>query len=870
MAQIGKVSVAFTASTGELASGVASAGRAFKSLGGDTTVLSKALSTLKATGAQSIADIGPAATAAAAAFANTQEAAASLAAQFRGGQISADQFRDSMGQLVESAARQADLFTRGAQVAAQNTTAQETYARAVDDLNAMLQAGAISQGVYEQALAKQQATLAQADGSAAAAAAAQQQLDAAMREGASITQSVQTAQERYAATIANLDSLLAAGAITQEIYARAQAQAAASLAQADGTAAAAAQAEAELNAVRQRAASITSSVMTAQERYQTALGELNTLLASGAINQETYARAVQAQNTALAQADGTAAAAAAAEQQLNAARQRGASVTQSVMTAQERYRADLADLNTLLRSGAISQQTYQRAVDAAAAKMREGGTAAKTMESGLSGISSRLNILIGLNVASIFARMTQSIVQAGQSLVRFAGQEAEAIDRTGKLAERLGFTYGEFAGLTHAAELSGVPMDAVGKAATKLDVAFVKAAQGSAQAQKAFANVGLTIEQLNGMNPAERFQAVTDAIAKLPTEAERSAAAIALFGKQGAELVPLFNQGAGAIQAATAEADRFGLALTEMQRQDVEGMNDAFTNAYEAIRGVVQQIVARLAPAVQSVTEAFTTLISGVGGKQIGAAIADALLEGARYLAGVADFFIANVPRVWEYVAKVADRWSVVWSVGQRIADALSGVARLFEAAFKTVGSILTGIVGRLLNAIGEVAKTIPGFGKVGADIEKSGEWLMGQSKKMWSEAGDALAKSGENFWNAAAGRPAEDTGKAIAGPVLTALDAAIAKANESAAAIDAAKPAANIEVKQKIDASGLKEAVKGIDSRSADGIKEMFRLMRGDTGNNVQEQQLGVLEQINEGIQEMNAGGLDLDVADFAPAAGV
>jgi hypothetical protein len=39
-------------------------------------------------------------------------------------------------------------------------------------------------------------------------------------------------------------------------------------------------------------------------------------------------------------------------------------------------------------------------------------------------------------------------------------------------------------------------------------------------------------------------------------------------------------------------------------------------------------------------------------------------------------------------------------------------------------------------------------------------------------------------------------------------------------------------------------QAIKGIDSRSTEGITEMFRIMRGGAGD-VQQQQLSVLEEI-------------------------
>ena len=64
----------------------------------------------------------------------------------------------------------------------------------------------------------------------------------------------------------------------------------------------------------------------------------------------------------------------------------------------------------------------------------------------------------------------------------------------------------------------------------------------------------------------------------------------------------------------------------------------------------------------------------------------------------------------------------------------------------------------------------------------------------------------------------------------------------------------------------GIKEAVQGIDSRSSEGLKEMFRIMRGDTGNNVAEQQLDELRGIKQAIEDQD-GGMDADIVEIAAA---
>ena len=56
--------------------------------------------------------------------------------------------------------------------------------------------------------------------------------------------------------------------------------------------------------------------------------------------------------------------------------------------------------------------------------------------------------------------------------------------------------------------------------------------------------------------------------------------------------------------------------------------------------------------------------------------------------------------------------------------------------------------------------------------------------------------------------------------------------------------------MKATVDATAERQAVKGIDSRSSEGIAEMFRVMRG-AGGDVQQRQLSVLEQIAENTSD-------------------
>lgn len=480
------------------------------------------------------------------------------------------------------------------------------------------------------------------------------------------------------------------------------------------------------------------------------------------------------------------------------------------------------------------------------AGVREAGDSFRKLAGDVAGLRSGMRLLTAIQGAQLFGQMASAAYGAANSFIGMAKGEAEAIDQTSKLSRRLGLTYGELSGLSLAGDLAGVSMETIGKAATKADVAFVKAAQGSTMAQKALASVGLSVDELQNKTPAERFQMMADAIAGIPTPAERARAAIGLFGKSGADLLPLFEGGAGTIRQAMEEAERFGMALTDDQGVAVENMNDAFTRAYSAIRGVVQQVVAYLAPALQSVTDTFTNLVGGIGGANIGEFIGNAIMDGAEFIAAVGDSFISGLSSVWEYVASVGTQWAAVFDLGSRVAAFLSGVGNAFKFILAAGIVGLTAPITNLLKGVDFLAS------RVGIDLGVK-DFVAGAdafNASLYQSMTEASTAAGQDF-----GRAFGEAGQAVAapsmGPLSSMLADARAKADEARANRTAGQATAVGQQSIGPTFTGpSSEALKATDSRSKEGVAEMFRLLRGDTSG-VAERQLTVLEDIRDAVSE-------------------
>jgi len=199
-----------------------------------------------------------------------------------------------------------------------------------------------------------------------------------------------------------------------------------------------------------------------------------------------------------------------------------------------------------------------------------------------------------------------------------------------------------------------------------------------------------------------------------------------------------------------------------------------------------------------------------------------------------------------------------------------SGAMKAFRTALITTG------IGAIAVALGYAAdaliKWYTASGNA-ADGTKNVEKEAKASAAAIKKAVDEAMKSSTLNAGQAAGKAAVDAIKESGDAVSTAgfktIDAVLAAAGGAVQQLAKATPEP-IDIQQTVEVSGIKEAVKGIESSSAEGLREMFRLMRGVSGKSVDEQQLEEQKRTNQLLAENLPGmGVDLEAVDLAPAAG-
>lgn len=352
-------------------------------------------------------------------------------------------------------------------------------------------------------------------------------------------------------------------------------------------------------------------------------------------------------------------------------------------------------------------------------------------ESSLSSFSKTLGTTLVVAAAAL--------ATAGAAMAVSLKGAVDQADNLGKAAQKFGVPVEELSKLKHAADLSDVSLETLGTSLGKLSKNMVEAAaKPTSEAALAFNALGVSVKGSDGSlksssvvlaDLADRFSVMKDGAGK-------TAAAMAVFGRSGAEIIPLLNSGRDGLQQMADEAAKLGLVITEKTAKAAEAFNDNLTRLGKVKEGIVTILAAKMLPAMESLTNRMvevakeTNVVETVSNALVKAF--EFVSRGVMLVADNMDILIkAGAVFIGARIAVTAIEMAIAFS---RLALAVyeTGlVMTVFNAIKKMTmfgmlllaGAITTAIGGfdNLKNAMGEVAekvkKLLPDDGAAATDF---------------------------------------------------------------------------------------------------------------------------------------------------------
>lgn len=221
------------------------------------------------------------------------------------------------------------------------------------------------------------------------------------------------------------------------------------------------------------------------------------------------------------------------------------------------------------------------------------------------GVTGAMRGLTGAAAGLSGALGTLAPLLSAAGLVGMVKGTLDAADNMNDLSQATGVSVEALSRFNKAAAMSGTTIEGVGKGLVKLNKTMVDAATGGKASTATFQALGISVKNADGsLKSADRVMLeVANRFKAMPDGAAKTALALRLFGKSGAELVPLLNMGGDAI-------DKMSTRMTTAFAQKADEYNDKLATLGGKVRALGMDLTIALLPALDQITDALTVAVT--------------------------------------------------------------------------------------------------------------------------------------------------------------------------------------------------------------------------------------------------------------------
>ena len=317
--------------------------------------------------------------------------------------------------------------------------------------------------------------------------------------------------------------------------------------------------------------------------------------------------------------------------------------------------------------------TGEGAVQGLASKIGGLGNAASKVQGGIRGLAGAAGGLGGALGALVPAVSVAGMAALAKGAIDTADDFAKMSAKTGASVEQL-------SKFKQAADLGGSSIEEVGNSMLKLNRAL---GTGEGPAIEALKTLGINANNANGkLKSTDAIMLeVADKFKAMPDGANKSALAMELFGKSGANMIPMLNGGSKAIDGLNA-------TMTTKFAKAAEVFNDRITTIQAKLMELGVQLADVLMPVFNGLMSLIETIVSAIGG-----------------LPGPIQAIILSVVALTAVLVILAPAISAIISIagvlaGLKIGATIAGWAALAGPAITAIGAAFSGLLAFLTGTL--------------------------------------------------------------------------------------------------------------------------------------------------------------------------
>jgi len=357
--------------------------------------------------------------------------------------------------------------------------------------------------------------------------------------------------------------------------------------------------------------------------------------------------------------------------------------------------------------------------------------ALQKFDQGLNKVKGNLKALVKIGAAAAGA-----VAGIGAAMFKAASHTAEYGDTVAKTSQVLGMTTEGFQELRHAAELAAVDLGTLETGVRRASRNFKDFANGEGEAAEAIEDLGVRATDAQGnLRPMiELMEESAGAFADMENETRKVALANEIFGRSGAKLLPLFNQGVSGFRDMREEAHELGIVLEDDAVEASALWQDQLLRVKRATESFVFEIGSRLIPLVNEAAEAYQQWV-----KQNRDLIESRINE----------FMDDLVPKLRQWAGTTLDVVQAVDDAAQKMggwAEVLDTVGKAFAGLLTAfAASKVIGIAQGLAMMASNIGPIVSGLTALWGQLQiilavGVGPWLSGLASAAASAAGPVAA----------------------------------------------------------------------------------------------------------------------------------
>lgn len=355
---------------------------------------------------------------------------------------------------------------------------------------------------------------------------------------------------------------------------------------------------------------------------------------------------------------------------------------------------------------------------------------------------SKFNRESSISAASIGKGIAAAAGVAAAAFGYMAKSAIDNADRLNDLSKSVGASTEFLSQMEFAARQSGVGSEELSKSLAKLSkVAYAAAKEGGASAAS-FEQLGISIRNSDGTlrSTEDLLLDVADRFSKMENGVAKTGIAMELFGRSGASMIPMLNEGRDGLAAMMQEADALGLTLSQDAASAADQFNDNLDRLKSAAMGVVNQATQAFLPTLVALTDRFVQSAKGSAGFKLAIEV----------LAGTFKTLVSAgiiVKSVFEQLGQI------VYGVGAAVVRVAQGEFRLAKEEITSAFAAARSNVTDDMELISQVwSDTVPQVAASAQAMDAALEdTIIFSPDKAGQKAADAAAKAVESLAGMAA-----------------------------------------------------------------------------------------------------------------------